>query len=80
MKLSTFLSDMVTTGTIRIEASQLREYSQQVNKCKSLTTRQYTLINQMQEKIDRLEMQVARLKNKLESKELQEPLIVDLFA
>lgn len=80
MKLSAFLSDMITTGTVEVEASQLREYAQQVNKCKKLVTRQCNLINKMQEKIDRLKMKTARLKDKLESKELRAPLVVDLFA
>ena len=80
MKLSNFLSNMITTGTVEIEANQLREYAQQVNKCKSLVTRQCTLINEMQDKIDRLKMKVARLQDEAESKELQEPLVVDLFA
>ena len=73
MKLSTFLTDMVTTGTIRIEASQLRDYAQQWQGWERAA-------NRVNDANDKLRTKIGRLEAKLALKELEEATYIDLFA
>lgn len=73
MKLSDFLTDMVTKGTVKVEAKYLRQFAQQALGWEEVAKQQSITI-------DKQEAMIDRLRAKLALKELEEPVTIDLFA
>ena len=73
MKLSDFLTNMVTAGKVKVTAKQLRKFAQQYDDYERIIAFQKNTNEKLMTRIDRLEAKLSLL-------ELEEPPTIDLFA